>query len=189
MKKIMLMLAILLPGALSAQNLPVITPKPVTDDYFGTKITDPYRNIENLEDPEVKTWMKAHSDYARKTLDAIPGRQGLIDKMKDFDSRRAARIMSLKILENDMYFYFKIRPEDQQAKLYYRQGYKGQEVLLFDPETYEKGQVYTVSGFSPSRDGSKLAFTIARKGSEVGTTLIMSVKDKKIYPEQLKVVL
>ncbi|MBC8109679.1 MAG: prolyl oligopeptidase family serine peptidase, partial [Verrucomicrobia bacterium] len=107
-------------------------------------------------------------------------------KMKDFDSRRAARITSLRVLENDMYFYFKTRPQDQQPKLYYRQGYKGEEILLFDPETYEKGKVYTISGFSPNRDGSTICFGIAEKGAELGQMLIMEVKTKKILPEKLQ---
>jgi prolyl oligopeptidase len=187
MKKTCLWLAAFAIAASAQAQMPAnIAPKPAVDDYFGTKITDPYRNIENLEDPEVKTWMKAQSEYARKTLDAIPGRQGLIDKMKDFDSRKATRIGALDITENDRYFYFKIRPEDQQAKLYYRDGYRGEEILLFDPENYEKGKVYTINGFSPSEDGSKVAFAIAEKGAELGSILIMEVKGKKIYPEKLE---
>ena len=176
-------------GAAATQQtaqLPAITPKPAVDEYFGVKITDPYRNIENLEDPEVKTWMKAQADHARQTLDGIPGRAALIDKMKDFDGRKASRVADLRILENDRYFYLKTRPQDQQPKLYQRDGYKGTETLLFDPETHEKGKVYTINGFSPSRDGSKVAFAISEKGSELGHVLIMEVKTKKLYPEKLE---
>jgi len=35
-------------------NYPVAPSKPITEDYFGTKITDHYRNLENLEDPDVQ---------------------------------------------------------------------------------------------------------------------------------------
>jgi hypothetical protein len=38
---------------------PVAPVRPVIDDYFGTKVTDPYRYMENLSDPEVKAWMEA----------------------------------------------------------------------------------------------------------------------------------
>ena len=33
--------------------------QPVTETYFGKQITDPYRNLENLQDPAVQRWMKA----------------------------------------------------------------------------------------------------------------------------------
>ncbi|HWH53888.1 MAG TPA: hypothetical protein VN651_20205 [Gemmatimonadaceae bacterium] len=39
--------------------------RPVTDDYFGTKVVDNYRYFENLKDPGVQQWMKAQADYAR----------------------------------------------------------------------------------------------------------------------------
>jgi len=38
---------------------PVAPVRPVTDDYYGTKIVDNYRYMENLKDPEVQEWMKA----------------------------------------------------------------------------------------------------------------------------------
>ncbi|MDJ1496677.1 prolyl oligopeptidase family serine peptidase [Cytophagaceae bacterium DM2B3-1] len=164
---------------------PVIAPKPVTEEYFGVKITDPYRNVENLEDPEVKAWMKAQAEQARNTLDAIPGRQGLIDKMNEFDQRRAARITSLKILETDRYFYLKTRPQDQQPKLYYRDGYKGQETLLFDPEKYNREKAYSLNNFSPSPDGSKVAVCVSEKGAELGQIIFINTQTQTLYPERL----
>jgi hypothetical protein len=53
--------------------------RPVTDDYFGTKVVDPYRYMENLKDPEVQAWFKAQDDSARAVLAKIPGRQQLLD--------------------------------------------------------------------------------------------------------------
>ncbi|QIL77071.1 prolyl oligopeptidase family serine peptidase [Hymenobacter sp. HDW8] len=174
-------------GLTWAQTNPPAAPSvPATDEYFGVKVTDPYRNLENLTDPAVQTWMKAQADYARQTLNAIPGRQGLLDKMKEFDARKAEQVRELKIADNDRYFYLKIRPQDQQPKLYCRDGYKGTEVLLFDPEAFETGKVYTVNSFSPSYDGSKVAFEISEKGAEVGTLRIMDVSGKKLYLEKLE---
>jgi Prolyl oligopeptidase, N-terminal beta-propeller domain len=45
-------------------NAPV---REVTDDYFGTKVSDPYRWLENTKDPEVIAWMKAQNDYTRSS--------------------------------------------------------------------------------------------------------------------------
>ncbi|RSK32474.1 prolyl oligopeptidase family serine peptidase [Hymenobacter metallilatus] len=173
-------------GALAQPSVSAAPSVPASDTYFGTKVDDPYRNLENLQDPAVASWMKAQSEYARRTLDAIPGRQGLIDKMVAMDQRKAARVSDLRVADNDRYFYYKSRPQDQQPKLYYRDGYKGQEVLLFDPETYEKGKVFNINGFSPTNDGSKVSFGVSEKGTELGRTLIMDVKTRKLYPEQIQ---
>ncbi|SHL81405.1 prolyl oligopeptidase family serine peptidase [Hymenobacter psychrotolerans] len=186
MKTALFFTSLLASTAALAQSGPAAAPSvPAADTYFGVKVDDPYRNLENLQDPAVAAWMKAQSEYTRQTLDAIPGRKGLLDKMVEMDKRKAARVTDLRVADNDRYFYYKSRPQDQQPKLYCRDGYKGQEVLLFDPEGYEAGKVYNINGFSPSPDGSKVSFGISEKGTELGRTLIMDVKTRKLYPEQI----
>lgn len=176
----------LLASGSQAQDMPAAAPSvPATDTYFGTKVDDPYRNLENLTNPAVQAWMKAQSEYARRTLDAIPGRQKLIDQMVTFDQRGGTHVYRLQVADNDRYFYYKLGPQDQQPKLYCRDGYKGAEVLLFDPESYEPGKVYSINGFAAANDGSKVSFGISERGAELGRTLIMDVKTRKLYPEQL----
>ncbi len=170
----------------SAQSLPpTIAPQPVSEEYCGVSVTDPYRNLEDLEDPTVQAWMKAQADYARQILDAIPGRQALIEQMEALDGGQSPMVRQLQITNNDRYFYLKTRPEDQQPKLYYRDGYKGKEVLLFDPEVYEKGEQYTIDSYVPSLDGSKVALSVSEKGTEVGEARILQVATRKLYPERL----
>ena len=61
---VVFLVSLLLPLVVSAQNTqktdapPVAPIRPVTTDYFGTKVVDPYRYIENLKDPEVEGWFK-----------------------------------------------------------------------------------------------------------------------------------
>jgi prolyl oligopeptidase len=172
--------------AAAAQPSPPTAPTgPATDTYFGTVVTDPYRNLENLKDPAVATWMKAQSQYARQTLDALPGRASLINQMQAIDARKGARVTDLRVADNNRYFYLKIRPEDQQPRLYCRDGYRGTEVLLFDPEHFEAGKVFAINSFSSSYDGGKVAFNISEKGSELGRILILNVGTKQLYPEQI----
>ena len=45
----------LLAGGVQAQSMPAAAPSvPATDTYFGTTVNDPYRNLENLNDPAVE---------------------------------------------------------------------------------------------------------------------------------------
>jgi len=44
--------------SVSAPSQPVAAVKPVTEEYFGTRVTDPYRYMENMKDPEVQKWFK-----------------------------------------------------------------------------------------------------------------------------------
>ncbi len=63
-------------SAVAAQNqLPKAEVRNVEDEYFGTKIIDPYRWMENDKSPEFVGFLKSQADYARTTLDKLPLRK------------------------------------------------------------------------------------------------------------------
>src|SRR5258707_12485938 len=60
------------------------------DEYFGTKIKDPYRWMENIkQDPEVQQWLKAQADFTRQTLDSMPGLREAQGAHRRTDQQRA----------------------------------------------------------------------------------------------------
>ncbi|MTH14011.1 prolyl oligopeptidase family serine peptidase [Flavobacterium sp. LC2016-01] len=171
--------------SLSAQNKPQPAPEViVTDNYFGKIVSDPYRYLENLNDPKVIDWMKSNADYAREKLNEIPERENLIKKIKELSSRRGSTISELEITENNKYFYLKRNVNDENAKLYYKQGYEGAEILLFDPVGYKKanGVTYNISTITPNIEGDKVAIQVSPNGSESGELFIIDINGKT-YPE------
>ena len=46
--------------------------RPVTDEYYGVKVTDDYRWLENWDDPAVKQWSAAENARTRDYLDHCP---------------------------------------------------------------------------------------------------------------------
>lgn len=158
--------------------------KVVIDEYHGVKLEDPYRYLENLDDPKVVEWMKSNANYARAKINEVPERQKLIDKLNQLDKRRESVITDLQITENDNYFYLKRKANEENGKLYHKLGYKGVEKLLFDPETYKKtdGLNYSISSITPNEKGDKVAIEIAPSGSESAELLIMD-SNGKLYPE------
>ncbi|NTV93142.1 MAG: S9 family peptidase [Chlorobiaceae bacterium] len=161
--------------------------KNVVENYYGIKLGDPYRSLENLEDPQVRKWFSEQSESSRSILQSIPGRKALIEKMQDFDSRRTSKVYNLSITDNDRYFYLKETPTDETGKLCYRDRFEGKETILFDARTFfaKSGQEYVISGISPSDDGSKVAIAVSANGSENSVLLIMDVATKKLYSEKI----
>ncbi|MBV9733522.1 MAG: S9 family peptidase, partial [Verrucomicrobia bacterium] len=53
---------------------PVAPVRPVTDNYFGTVVTDNYRWMEDLKSPEVQKWMKGQAAYTKDYLGKLPER-------------------------------------------------------------------------------------------------------------------
>ena len=189
MNSIRVSLAILLfTGCLLAQVAapPVAAVRPVTDDYFGTKVTDNYRWMEDMKSPELADWMKAQNDYTRAKLDAIPGRAALLAEISKYDNARTV-VDSLQVY-NGRYFYRKILPGGENFKLYVRDAKSGQERMLVDAERFRPAGSeahYALDYFSPSWDGKYVAYGVSPGGSEQSVLRVMDVDTGKDLPEAI----
>lgn len=171
---------------LKAQKTNLPPSVPVTEEYFGTKIVDEYRNLENLEDTQTLNWMKSQTDYTNSILNQIPKRNYYLEKRLELDKRQGYSVSDLKITSSDKYFYLKRNADEKVAKLYYREGFLGQEKILYDPVTYkskEQNHEFVINYISPSWDGSKIALSMVEKGKELADVIVMDVKTKHIHPE------
>ncbi len=133
------------------------------DDYFGTKVSDPYRWMEDVDSPEVKTWVEAENE--------------LTQKLSRADSRSpddAARLMELINFERytapgrrgTRYFYSHNTGLQNQNVLYWQEGLNGEPKVLLDPNTFSADGTVAISGISITDDGSLAAYSIADAGSD-----------------------
>jgi prolyl oligopeptidase len=159
-------------------NKPPAAPvRPVTDDYFGTKIADNYRYMENLKDPEVQEWFKNQNDYTRATLASIPGREKLLARLQNMSQSAPVLVTNVRFGPGDLYFYQKRLPGENSAKVYLRHGLSGEERLLADPEKVTVTALNQAKGrnglgsFMVSDDGKYVAVSIIPGGSENDTEI------------------
>lgn len=174
--------------SIKAQQSNLAPSKPITEDYFGTKIVDEYRNLEDLEDPLTINWMQSQTNYTNSILNQIPKRNYYLEKRIEFDKRQGYSISDLEVTNNDKYFYLKKNGDEKIAKLYYRLGFSGKEVLLYDPVIYKNNDgnhSFVINYISPCWDGSKIAISMSEKGKELAEVIIMDVKTKYIHPETI----
>ena len=159
------------PSATSLPS-PLVAPvRPVTDDYFGTKVVDPYRYMENLEDPQVQAWFKGQDDYTRAVLAKIPSRSQLLARIRELD--QSVRRVGAGRLPGDLYIIFKQLPGEDVFKLYLRQGLTGEDKLLVDPEKVILAPVdqgkgkNVIDGSVVSNNGEYIAVGIEPGGDEL----------------------
>ncbi len=169
-----------------ASALPVAPVKDVPETFFGTTVHDPYRDFEDTKKPEVAAWMKAHSEHAFATLKALPGRDGLRQRMEQLDASAPARVTDIVRTVSGAWFYQRRGVNEDQFKLYVRPGAQGAERLLFDPETLRQatGKPHAINYFSPSPDGRWVAVGVSAAGSEDASLRVLQVADgRQIGPD------
>ncbi|HET6250127.1 MAG TPA: prolyl oligopeptidase family serine peptidase [Tepidisphaeraceae bacterium] len=173
---------------IAEQPTPPVAPvQPVVDDYFGVKVTDPYRYMENLEDPPVAAWFKGQNDYARDTLHRIHGRAELLARIKELGASAPARVFDIHRMPGGRYFYEKRLASEDVARLYMRDGLDGAEKLIVDPGKYPApvGSHNAISYFDPSDDGNWVAAGISASGSENAVIHIIDLQNNQEAKETL----
>lgn len=166
---------------------PVAPVHPVTNTYFGTKVTDPYRYMEDLKSSEVQGWMKAQAEYTRATLDRIPGRKALLADMVKYDNSQPALVHTVTRMEGPRYFYLKTLAGQDIAKLYMRDGLNGKEELLVDTDLYKgpNGEPAAINYYAPSPNGRYVAYGISLGGSEMATIRVRDIQTGKDLSVQI----
>lgn len=153
------------------------TPKqPVVDDYFGTKVTDDYRWLENGQAPAVQQWSDAQNARARAYLDALPGRPQLQKRLTELLSYEAPTWFNVTE-RRGVLFALKQQPPKAQPLLVVLaslDSVQGERVLL-DPLALDPSGATAMDFFVPSLDGRLVAVSLSKKGSERGDVHVYEV--------------
>lgn len=157
---------VLAAGSANPSAPPAARVAPVEDNYFGTRVTDPYRWMEEQNSAELKSWMKEQASYTRATLDRIGGRAALLARIHELD-QAASDVYAISVAGN-RYFYFRSDPSRSVPRIMVRDGFGAPEKLLFDPATLapQQGGHAEAGWFQASDDGRYLAVGINYGGSE-----------------------
>jgi prolyl oligopeptidase len=157
---------------------PVAPVRAASDSYFGTTVTDSYRYMEDLSAADVQQWAKAQADDTRSTLDAIPGRAPLLARIRELEDSVKARVTSVALAGGGRVFYEKRAADANQYKLYVREGFKGAERLLVDPDAlagFGGGMPHAIEFFQASNNGKYVAVAVSSGGSEDEVIHVMDV--------------
>ena len=171
--------------AAAPEGAPPVAPlHPVTDIYWGQKIVDPYQWMEDEKSLEFQAWMKGQSDHTRTVLSRLPGRAALKERIAELSD--AGTLVYQVATADSNYFYLKLAPGDDNAKLYVRDGLRGVERVLVDPDKLGGGGVhYSIDYFVPSPDGKRLAYGTSPGGSEDATLGVIDVVNARPLAERI----
>jgi prolyl oligopeptidase len=143
-------------------SYPITAKGETVDVYFDTKVSDPYRWLEDDKSPATAAWVKEENKVTYDYLAKIPFREALkarLEKLWNYEK------ISAPFKEGNFIYYYKNNGLQNQAVLY-RKDAKGKEEIFLDPNTFSKLGTTSLGGVNFSKDGSKVAYSISEGGSD-----------------------
>lgn len=184
MKKTITISAIVCTIVMNAQtkiNYPETKKINHVDTYFGKKINDPYRWLEDDRSAETEAWVKAQNVVTYGYLEQIPYRNQLKSRMEKLWNYEK---ISAPFKEGDFTYYYKNNGLQNQSVLY-RKDKAGKEEIFLDPNTFSKDGTTSLGGLNFSKDGSLVAYSISEGGSDWRKVIVMEAKTKKIIGDTI----
>ena len=150
-------------------------------DYFGTKVKDPYRWLEDDRSPETADWVKAQNKVTFNYLATIPYREELknrLEKLWNYEK------IGAPFKKGDYTYFYKNNGLQNQYVIYRHKENEEPEVFL-DPNTFSEDGTTSLGGVSFSKDGSLVSYAISEGGSDWRKVIIMDAISKKIKEDTI----
>ena len=154
-----------------------------TDEYFGVKVSDPYRWLEDDNSTPTKQWVVAQNEVTQNYLGQITFRDSVkvrLDKLWNFPRYKPT------FKAGNQYFYFRNNGLQNQDVLFYKKGLEYVAMLFLDPNTVDTTGKVAISNVKGSKDGAFIAFLVSRAGSDWQQIRVKEVKKARTLADSLQ---
>ena len=161
---------------------PVTQKGNTVDDYFGTKVPDPYRWMEEDKSPETKDWVTAENKITFGYLNQIPYRakfQSAIEKVFNYPK------YSAPARKGEWYYFYKNDGLQNQSVLYRQKGLDGKVEEVIDPNKLSKEGTTRLTLFGLSKDGKYAVLGLSEGGSDWQTYKVRNMTTGKDLADKL----
>ena len=153
----------------------------VIDEYFNTKIIDPYRWLEDDMSPQTESWVESQNDFTFKYLEKIPIRNKLKNRLEElWDYEKSTSPFK----EGDFTYFFKNDGLQDQYVLYQRDLNDSIKVFI-DPNNFSADKTTSLAGLSFSKSGKICSYSISEGGRDWRKIILIDVYTKKILEDTL----
>ena len=156
--------------------------KPVTEDFSGHEITDPYRWLEDGNSPETRAWIAAQMKYTEDYLSQVKIRPEIVKRLTELV--RVERY-SIPRQAGDDYFFTKRLPEENQPSIYVRKGLHGTDDRLVDATKLSADENTSVALADVAKDASLLVYVERVGGADEGSVRVLDVAKRQPLPDVL----
>ena len=153
------------------------------DDFFGTKVADPYRWLENSDTPDTRAWIDAENKVTFDYLAQIPERARIKARLTEIWNYERYGTPSR---EGPWYIFAKNSGLQPQAVVYKTKSLDAAPEVLIDPNTLSKDGTVALGETSFSDDGRYIAYSLAASGSDWIEWRVRDVATSQDLPDLVK---
>lgn len=154
-----------------------------TDDYFGTKVADLFRPLEDLDSPATRKWIEEENKVTFDYLERIPERKAINQRLTalwDYEK------FGVPFQQGGSYFFSKNTGLQNQSVLYVASALPGEPRPLLDPNTLSSDGTVALSGTAVTESGKLLAYGLATAGSDWQEWKVREIASGKDLSDNLK---
>ena len=164
-------------------SYPVTKKVDQVDDYFGTKVADPYRWLEDDNAPDVKAWVQAENAVTFGYLDRIPFRPKIKARLTEIYNYPR---YSSPFRAGEFYFFYKNDGLQNQSVCYIQKGLDGTPEVFFDPNALSPDGTVRLGIVSLSKNDRYVAVSRGEAGSDWSELRVMEVATKRELPDRVR---
>ncbi|WP_321520146.1 prolyl oligopeptidase family serine peptidase [uncultured Bacteroides sp.] len=162
---------------------PITKKDNTVDTYFGVKVSDPYRWLENDTTKETAAWVKAQNKVTSAYLAKIPFRNKLKERLTNLANYEK---IGAPFKKNGKYYFYKNNGLQNQSVLYVQNSLDSQPEIFLDPNKLSEDGTVALTGISFSKDGKYFAYTVSRSGSDWREIYVMDIATRKLLNDHIQ---
>ena len=152
------------------------------DEYFGVKVADPFRPLEDDTCAATAAWVEAENRVTNAYLAKIPQRDKYLRRLKQVVNYEKVYTPFEK---NGKWYVYKNDGMQNQAVLYHMDRLGGEQRVFLDPNKLSDDGTVALKNISFSNDGRYFSYVISRSGSDWEEIYVMDVKTGKLLPDHI----
>jgi prolyl oligopeptidase len=155
----------------------------IVDDYFGTKVPDPYRWLEDTDSPETQEWVKAENEITSAYLNKLADREPFKERLTNLLNYERYTAPSW---EGHRYLYRKNDGLQNQSVIYTQKNLSEAPKVLLDPNQLASDGTVAVTSTTVSNDSRLLAYGISASGSDWNVIRVRDIDTDQDLPDVIK---
>ena len=186
MKKIVGMsMAIMATSLVQAQGLqyPQAAKDATVDEYFGVKVSDPYRWLENDTSAQTAAWVEAENKVTNAYLQKIPFRGKLLKRLTELSSYEKIGAPSK---HHGKWYFSRNDGLQNQYVIYVKDQLDGEARVFLDPNKLSSDGTVALKSLNFSHNGRWAAYAISRSGSDWQEFFVIDLQTGELTDDHIE---